>query len=96
MEDSKVPVPKGKQVIGVIDELVGWAHAKVRCFDGKIRICRVPKKFSKKIWLVRGGYVLVDPWEIEGDKKGDIIYSYTDTEVEWLRKHGYIKPEENL
>ncbi|HIP66670.1 MAG TPA: translation initiation factor IF-1A [Candidatus Nanopusillus sp.] len=93
-DTTKVPIPEGKQVIGIIEELVGWAHAKVRCFDGKTRICRVPKKLSRRIWLRRGDYVLVDPWEISGDKKGDIIYIYSPTEIEWLQKHGYIKLEE--
>jgi len=36
-DTTKVPIPEGKQVIGIIEELVGWAHAKVRCFDGKTR-----------------------------------------------------------
>lgn len=96
IENKKVPLPDGKKVIGIIDELVGWAHARVRCFDGKTRICRVPKRISKRIWLKRGEYVLVDPWEIEGDKKGDIIHIYSKTEVEWLRKHGYLEIEEEF
>ncbi|MEM0379213.1 MAG: translation initiation factor eIF-1A [Nanopusillaceae archaeon] len=93
-EEEKILIPKEKQVIGIIEEVVGWAHARVRCFDGKVRICRVPKKLSGRVWLVKGAYVLVDPWEIEGDKKGDILYTYSNTEVEWLKKKGYIKFEE--
>lgn len=96
MEDIGVPIPKGKQVLGIIEEVVGWAHAKVRCFDGKTRICRVPKKLSKNIWLRRGAYVLVDPWEIEGDRKGDIIYTYDENEIEYLKRKGLIKFEEEF
>jgi translation initiation factor 1A len=95
-KEGKVPLPKGRQVIGIIEELVGWAHAKVRCLDGKVRICRVPKKISRRIWLRKGDYVIVDPWEIEGDKKGDIIYIYLPTEVEWLRRNGYLEVEEEF
>ncbi len=95
-EDSekKVPVPKENQVIGIIDDLVGWAHARVKCFDGKERICRVPKKLSRGIWLRRGDYVLVDKWEIQGDKKGDIIYVYSPKQVQWLKENGYLQLEE--
>ncbi|MEM4511317.1 MAG: hypothetical protein QXD25_00700 [Nanopusillaceae archaeon] len=93
-EEEKILIPKGKQLIGIIEEVVGWAHARVRCFDGKVRICRVPKKLSGRVWLVKGAYVLVDPWEIEGDRKGDILYTYSPTEIEWLKKKGYIKIEE--
>lgn len=94
--ESKIPVPTGNQVLGVIDEVLGWAHARVKCFDGKVRICRVPKKLSKNIWLKKGVYVLVDPWEIEGDKKGDIIYTYDDNEIEYLKRKGLIKFEEEF
>ncbi|MGC9132894.1 MAG: translation initiation factor eIF-1A [Nanopusillaceae archaeon] len=97
-EDKETPVPKGNQVIGIIEEVVGWAHAKVRCFDGKTRICRVPqnKKMHKNIWLKKGVYVLVEPWELQSDKKGDILYTYSTSEVEWLKKNGYLKIEEEF
>jgi translation initiation factor 1A len=98
LEEEGIPVPKDRQVIGIIEEVVGWAHARVRCFDGKTRICRVPqnKKMHRNIWLKKGTYVLVEPWELQSDKKGDILYSYTDTEVEWLKKKGYLKIEEEF
>jgi len=95
-KELKVPVPEGKQVLGIIEELVGWAHAKVRCFDGKTRICRVPRGLQRKIWLREGDIVLVDPWEYQSDKKGDIIYKYSQTEVEWLRKNGYLEEFEEF
>jgi len=90
----KIPIPEGRQVIGIIEEVVGWAHARVKCFDGKTRICRVPKKLSSQVYLIKNAYVLVEPWEIEGDRKGDILYTYSQNEVEWLKKNGYIKAEE--
>ena len=92
--DKSTPLPQGRQVIGIIEEVVGWAHAKVKCFDGKTRICRVPKKLSSRVYLIKNAYVLVDPWEIDGDRKGDILYTYSQNEVEWLKKNGYIKTEE--
>jgi translation initiation factor 1A len=97
-EDKEIPVPKENQVIGIIEEVVGWAHARVRCFDGKTRICRVPqnKKLHKNIWLKKGAYVLVEPWELQSDKKGDILYTYSDSEVEWLKKNGYLKIKEEF
>ncbi len=91
-----IPIPKGRQVIGIIEEVVGWAHARVKCFDGKTRICRVPKKLSKNVWLKKGLYVLVEPWELQSDERGDILYTYTENEIEWLKNKGYIKVEEEL
>lgn len=93
-ENKEIPVPTGKKVLGIIEEELGWGHVRVRCFDGKIRVCRVPKKIFSKFKVKKGKFVLVDPWELEGDKKGDVVYIYEDWEVEWLRKNGYIKIEE--
>jgi len=91
---GKIPLPEGKKVLGIVEEVVGWSHAKVKCFDGKTRICRIPKKIGKQFWIREGDIVLVDPWEIQGDKKGDIIYRYDPNEVEILKKMGYLKVEE--
>lgn len=95
-ENTKIPVPTGRQVIGIIKEVLGWAHARVYCFDGKERICRVPRKISKNVWLDEGIYVLVEPWEIQSDTRGDILYSYSKNEVDWLIKNGYLKIEEEF
>ncbi|BBL45206.1 translation initiation factor 1A [Nanobdella aerobiophila] len=96
--DKGIPLPQDRKIIGVIEEVLGWAHARVRCFDGHVRICRVPqnKKLHKNIWLKKDTYVLVEPWELQSDKKGDILYSYSPSEVDWLKKNGYLKTEEEF
>jgi initiation factor 1A len=33
----------------------------------------------------------VEPWEFEGDKKGDIIFIYTENQANWLKRNGYLK-----
>jgi translation initiation factor 1A len=32
--------------------------------------------------------VIVRPWIVQSDEKGDVIHSYTRTQVEWLRRKG--------
>ncbi len=91
MEEKKIPLPDKNTVLGIVEEMVGWAHAKVRCFDGKTRICRIPGKLQRKIWIREGDIVLVKPYEIQSDKKGDIIYRYNTQEIEFLKKKGYLK-----
>ncbi len=91
MEEKKIPLPDKNTVLGIVEEMVGWAHAKVRCFDGKTRICRIPGKLQRRLWIREGDIVLVKPYEIQGDKKGDIIYRYNTQEIEYLKKKGYLK-----
>lgn len=91
-EEFKVRVPKGdRETIGVIEQLLGNRRMRVRCVDLKERLCRIPGKIRTRIRLKEGDYVLVQKWEIEKDKKGDILYKYIPREVEWLKKNGYIK-----
>ena len=63
----------------------------VACMDGKTRICRIPGRLKKSLWVREGNIVLVEPWEFGGDEKGDIILKYNPTQVQWLKNKGYLK-----
>ena len=56
------------EVRGQITQMMG-SHARVSCEDGNARVCRI--RLHKK--LRAGDIVLVRPWEVESDKKEDII-----------------------
>ncbi len=86
----RVKTPRGNQVIGKVIELHGGKRMKVQCSDGKLRLCRIPGRKSR-IWVKRDNYVLVEPWEIEGDEKGDVVWKYRGRSISWLRKKGYLK-----
>ncbi len=90
-EPVRVRLPRGDEVIGEIEELLGASRFKVRCQDGKIRTCRIPGKFRKRIRISIGDLVIVKPWSIEPDTKGDIEWIYTKTNAIWLRNKGYVK-----
>jgi translation initiation factor 1A len=87
----RVRTPRGKEIIGKVDQRVGANRMIVSCFDGKQRNCRVPGRLKRALWIRPGNIVLVEPWEFEGDKKGDIIFSYTPTAIQWLEKRGFLK-----
>lgn len=40
------------------------------------------------MWVRNRDVVIVLPWIVQSDEKGDIIYRYTGTQVEWLRRKG--------
>lgn len=86
----RVRLPRGKQVLGVIEELLGASRFKVSCKDGKIRLCRIPGKFRKRIRLQVGDVILVEPWAIESDEKGDVVWIYNKTHAAWLRNRGMV------
>ena len=88
-EVIRVRLPEKDEVIGVVIQLLGFAKMRVKCLDGVERICRVPGRLSRKLWIKEGNYVLVKPWSIQKDR-GDIIYKYSKTEVMWLKEKGYL------
>ncbi|RME79930.1 MAG: translation initiation factor eIF-1A [Methanobacteriota archaeon] len=92
-QELRVRLPKkGKgELFGVVTAELGGARFACLCSDGKERICRVPGRFRRKVWVREGNYVIVVPWSVEGDKRGDIVWRYKKLEVEWLNARGYLK-----
>jgi translation initiation factor 1A len=95
MPIGRVRTPRGKEVLGRVDQRVGANRMIIACFDGKVRNCRVPGRLKRDLWIRPGNIVLIEPWEFEGDKKGDILFSYTPTHIQWLEKKGFLKKIEN-
>ena len=90
-EISRTRMPKGKEVIGYVEELLGAKRMYVECTDGKRRLCRVPGRAKRRVWVREGDYVLVEPWPIQGDERGDIIWKYKPHQVEYLKRKGMLK-----
>lgn len=86
----RVRLPRGREVIGTITEIYGGSRLQVACRDGKSRMCRIPGKFRKRITIRPGDAVLVIPWEVEADAKGDVEYIYTRTQAGWLKRKGLL------
>ena len=93
---QRVRLPRGKEILGILEQRLGASRLLIKCFDGKTRNCRVPGRMKRKLWLREGDIVLVEPWEHQGDEKGDVIYKYTKTQAGWLKRKGHIKIEQEF
>ncbi len=89
-EISRVKLPRNNQVFGILEQRLGGSRNRVRCLDGKTRICRIPGRLKRRLWVREGDLLLVEPWEHGGDEKGDIIFKYRPTQVNFLKKKGYL------
>ncbi|MBI4141993.1 translation initiation factor eIF-1A [Candidatus Woesearchaeota archaeon] len=83
--------PRGKEVLGICEQRVGGSRMKVRCMDGKVRICRIPGRLKRKLWVRDGDVLLIEPWELSGDEKGDVIFKYKPIQVDVLKRKGFLK-----
>ena len=95
-EISRVKLPREGQVLGVVDQRLGASRMRVRCLDEKPRICRIPGRLKRRLWVREGDLVLVEEWEFDGDEKGDIIFKYRPSQVDWLKRKGYLKKLEEI
>ena len=93
---GRVKLPRGKQTFGILEQRLGGSRMRVRCLDGKTRICRVPGRLKKRLWVREGDLLLIEPWELSGEEKGDVIFKYQSNQVEWLRRKGYLKELESF
>jgi translation initiation factor 1A len=89
-EIQRVRFPQGDEVLGIVEAQLGASKLRVHCADEKIRICRIPGRLRKRIWMEEGDVVLVKPWTIHGDKNGDVIWKYTPAQAGWLRRRGIL------
>src|SRR3989304_7041086 len=88
-EITRVKLPQGREVLGIVETRLGFGKSRVICADAKTRICRVPGHLRRNLWVRPDNIVIVEPWEFEGDIKGNIIYIYTRNQEEFLRNRGY-------
>jgi len=95
-EIKRTKLPKGREVLGVVEKRLGGSRMYVRCLDGKVRVCRIPGRLQRKLWVREGNIVIVEPWELGGDDKGDIVYKYRPSQVDFLKNRGMLKLLEDV
>ena len=88
---TRIKLPRGEETFGVVEQRLGGSRMKVRCLDGKTRMTRIPGRLKRRLWVREGDFIIVEPWELGGDAKGDVIYKYTKSQVQFLKKKGYLK-----
>ncbi len=91
---NRVKLPRGEQILGIIEQRLGGNKMMVSCLDGKSRNCRVPGRLKRALWLRPGDVVIIQFWEFDKDK-GDVIFKYRLNQIDWLKKHGYLKSEKS-
>ncbi len=78
--------PRAGEIFGIVTQMLGGSRMRVDCKDGKERICRIPGKIGRRVWIKVGDVVLIKPWSVQSDERGDISYRYSSLQVEQLRK----------
>lgn len=50
-EVIRVRIPQGKEVLGTVQQRLGGSRMRVLCFDAKERLCRIPGRLRRALWV---------------------------------------------
>lgn len=94
-EISRIKLPRPPQTFGIVEQRLGGSRMSVKCLDGVKRICRIPGRLKRHLWVREGNLVIVQPWEYD-NAKGDIIFKYRHSQVDYLKRQGKLKGLDEL
>ena len=86
----KLPYKPRGELMAVVKEVSGGSRLIAICEDNIGRMVRIGGRLKKKMWTRVGDLIIVKKWQIQGDEKSDLVYRYTKTEKESLRRKGLI------
>ncbi|HLC59001.1 MAG TPA: translation initiation factor eIF-1A [archaeon] len=89
IEISRVRLPQSPEVLGIVETMLGGDHVKANCTDGNVRVCRIPGRLRKRVWINPGNLILVKPWVVQSNIRGDVAFVYTPTQANYLKRKGY-------
>jgi translation initiation factor 1A len=84
-------LPSVNDTLGIAQKMLGYDRVMVKCQDGHIRVCRIRGKMKRRTWVREGDCVLVSPWDMQSDERGDIFWRYTQGQVEELKQKGILR-----
>lgn len=90
-EITRIRTPRSPEVLGVVEMMLGGDRLRVRCDDGNTRICRIPGRLRKRVWMRVNDLVLIEPWAAQSNERGDVVFRYTPTQANWLKRKGFVK-----
>lgn len=86
----RTPRKENKEVLAIVENMLGANHVRLRCMDGVVRMGRIPGSMKKKTWIREGDIVIAVPWDFQNEK-AEVIWKYTRPQVNWLERKGYLK-----
>jgi translation initiation factor 1A len=91
LEVSRIRVPRQGEVLGIVEMMLGADKLRVKCDDENVRICRIPGRLRKRVWVEPNDLVLIKLWVVQRTERGDLSFVYTSTQANWLKRKGFLK-----
>ncbi len=81
------PLRKDLEMYGKVIQLMGTNQVKIACEDGCDRICRIPGKLFKHVWLKANDIVIIKLWDFQ-QSKADVVWRFQGFQKTALEKRG--------
>jgi len=86
---QRTPMKEQLEMFGKVVQLMGVNNIQIMCEDGVERICRIPGKMFKHIWLKPNDVVIVKLWDFQ-PSKGDVVWRYIGFQTSQLERRGLL------
>jgi len=95
--DSAIPFKNDMQEYAQVTKLLGNMNILARIFgsNNTEKLCVIPGKFKKKVWINKDDIILVSIRSFQ-EEKCDVIYKYSPNEARKLIKLGEIIADESI
>jgi translation initiation factor 1A len=85
----RMPNRNEREMFALAIQLMGATQIKALCEDGKERMCRIPGKLRKRVWIKQNDILIIQLWEWQPDR-ADIVWRFWGTQVEHLKRRGLL------
>ena len=89
---AELKIPQQGEVVGVVTQSVGASNFRIRCSDNFERMCIIPGRLRRRFWIKENDLVIVRPWVVQGNERGDIVWRYSIGDRDRLKAKGITVP----
>ena len=87
---KEIRLPEEGELLGRVMKLLGSDQVLVKCTDDITRRGRIRGKLKRRIWIRDHDIVIIAPWDFKHNERGDIIWRFTLSQVDWLKDNKHI------
>jgi translation initiation factor 1A len=90
-EIQELKIPAQDERIGRVIKVAGTTKFLVKCNDDKERLCTIPGRLRRHFWIKENDIVIVKPWIVQSDVRGDIVWRYSVLDMNRLKDSGALQ-----
>ena len=87
---KEIRLPEEGELLRRVMKLLGSDQVLVKCTDDITRRGRIRGKLKRRIWIRDHDIVIIAPRDFKYDERGDIIWRFTLSQVDWLKDNKHI------